>query len=215
VQTGEQRWTDGTYAIHDIDPGADCDPTVDVGVNFYHPDDRYEIEQRVERCQEMGEPYDVELRLITADDRLRWVRAIGEPVRKDGDIVTIRGAIRDITQRKERERGLSEEKEKYSTLVEQSHDGILVLQDWEIKFVNEQTETILNYEEAELLGKPFLEIVAPNDRERIQGRYQRRLDPGTESPPAEYDIQFLTNTANSGTQIYQLRKSSTMANLLI
>ena len=192
VETGEQRWTEGTYAIHDIDPASDFDPTVDAGVDFFHPDDQGEIRRRVERCMEIGEPYDVELRLITADDRLCWVRATGEPVRKDEEIVTIRGAIRDITERKERERGLSEEKEKYSTLVEQRHDGILVLQDSVIKFVNEQSMNIVGYEESELLGKPFREIVAPHDRDRLQDRYQRRLDPETDSPPAQYDIQFRT-----------------------
>lgn len=192
VQTGKQRWTKGTYEIHGIDPDSDFDPTVAAGINFYHPDDRDEIERVVEQCMEKGEAYDVELRLITADDRLCWVQATGEPVWNDGDIVTIRGAIRDITNSKERERELSEEKEKYSTLVEQSHDGILVLQDEKIKFVNEQAGNILQFEESELLGKSMLETVAPQDRERIKNRYHRRLDPETESPPAQYDMQLLT-----------------------
>lgn len=72
-------------------------------MDFYHPDDQEKIEWLVERCIETGEPYDVELRLITAEDRLRWVRTYGEAIRENGDIVTIRGAIQDITGRKERE----------------------------------------------------------------------------------------------------------------
>lgn len=32
VETGEQRWTEGTYASHGIDPDSDFDPTVDAGV---------------------------------------------------------------------------------------------------------------------------------------------------------------------------------------
>jgi signal transduction histidine kinase/CheY-like chemotaxis protein len=112
AETGEQRWTEGTYAIHDLDPDSDFDPTVDAGVEFYHPDDRDEIARLVDRCMEHGEPYDAELRLQTARDRLRWVRTVGEPVRADGEIVTIRGAIRDITEQKERELELERKNER-------------------------------------------------------------------------------------------------------
>lgn len=112
VETGEQRWTEGTYAIHDIDPDSDFDPTVEEGIDFYHPNDQDKVEHLVERCIEKGEPYDTELRLRTAEERLRWVRVTGEAVRKNGNIVTIRGAIRDISEAKSRERRLSEEKEK-------------------------------------------------------------------------------------------------------
>ena len=108
VETGEQRWTDGTYALHDVDPDSEFDPTIDAGMEFYHPDDQDEIERLVERCIEQGEPFDIELRLITADDRLRWVQATGEPIREDGDIVTIRGAIQNITELRERERTLTQ-----------------------------------------------------------------------------------------------------------
>lgn len=103
VQTGRQRWTDGTYAIHELDPEGDYDPTVDAGVSFFHPDDQPAIEQAVERCMDHGEPYEVELRLISAEDNLRWVRASGAAIEKDGEVVKIRGAIQDITDRKNRE----------------------------------------------------------------------------------------------------------------
>jgi PAS domain S-box-containing protein len=119
IDTGEQRWTDGTYAIHDLST-AEFDPTVETGVEFYHPADQDRIERVVRRCMEDGEPYDEELRLITAEDRLRWVRATGEAVYEDGEISKIRGAIRDITERKERERAL----ERYERLVENLPIGI-------------------------------------------------------------------------------------------
>ncbi|MFP4174455.1 MAG: PAS domain-containing protein, partial [Halobacteriales archaeon] len=110
VQTGEQRWTDGTRKIHGVDD--DYEPTVEGGVEFYHPDDRDEIREAVRNCREDGKEYNKELRLITADDELRWVRTIGEPVYEDGEVVALRGAIQDITERKQRELEL----ERYETL---------------------------------------------------------------------------------------------------
>jgi PAS domain S-box-containing protein len=99
---------------------------------------------------------------------------------------------REITERKSRERELGEEKEKYSTLVERSHDGIMVIRDEEIQFANERAADILRYDHSELLGKSIIDIVAPQDQDRIRDRYHRRLDPEKESPPSRYDAVFIT-----------------------
>ncbi|MDZ7689050.1 MAG: PAS domain S-box protein [Halobacteriales archaeon] len=109
VETDELRWTDGTREIHEVSEG--YKPTVEDAVEFYHTDDRDEIRRAVEMCTEEGKPFDKELRLVTSEDRLRWCRSRGEPVRKDGEIVKLRGAIQDITDRKERERELRERKD--------------------------------------------------------------------------------------------------------
>ena len=122
TRTDELRWTDGTYAIHDLSPD-EVDPTVEAGIDFYHPEDRAEIRRRVRRCMDEGEPYDTELRLLTADDRCCWVRTVGEPVYEDGEIVRIQGAIRDITEQKARQRELerkNERLESFASVV--SHD---------------------------------------------------------------------------------------------
>lgn len=117
VETGQQRWTDGTYRIHDIDPDSDFDPTVDAGIEYYHPDDRDKMQQAVEGCM-TGQSYEIELRLITDEDRIRWVRATGNPVYEDGEIVTIRGAIKDITKEKQTELALRESEQRFRQLAE-------------------------------------------------------------------------------------------------
>jgi len=101
IETGETRWTDGTYAIYGLEPDAEL--TKQEAIEFYHPDDRSEIRRLVQRCIETGESYEATLRLIDTDDQLRWVRTNGEAIRENGDIVAIRGAIRDITELKKSE----------------------------------------------------------------------------------------------------------------
>jgi PAS domain S-box-containing protein len=44
--------------------------------------------------------------LIDADDQLRWVHTNGEAIQKNGEVVVIRGAIRDITDFKESKKHL-------------------------------------------------------------------------------------------------------------
>lgn len=129
AETGQQRWTPGTYRIHDLDPDSEFDPTVDAGVEFYHPDDQDEIERLVERCVELGEEYETELRLCTADDRLRWVRATGVPIRKNGEIVAARGAIRDITESKEDEQEIVRLNQLHQTVLSNIRETVLLTDD--------------------------------------------------------------------------------------
>mgnify|MGYP000221122399 CR=1 FL=1 len=100
----EMTWTDELYRLHGVDPDTDID--LETAVEFYHPDDRERIREYFRRAVEVGESYDMEVRLGT-DGSVRWVRAIGEPVRdEDGEIVRVRGSIQDITDQKERELAL-------------------------------------------------------------------------------------------------------------
>ncbi|ERG93969.1 response regulator [Haloquadratum walsbyi] len=80
IETGEIRWTDGTYAIHDIDPDGNFEPSIETGVEFYHPDDQAQIKTAVSDCRTHGDPYNIEVRLITAEDEQKWVRTTGKPV---------------------------------------------------------------------------------------------------------------------------------------
>jgi len=105
LRTNGQTWTDGTRHIHEV--GEEFEPTLQDGIEFYHPEDRGTIREKVERCRDTGEPYTVEARLVTAEGRERWVEAAGEAVEEDGEIVGLRGAIRDITDQKSREQQLS------------------------------------------------------------------------------------------------------------
>ena len=106
LRTESLRWTEEVYRIHGVD--TDFEPTVEDGIEFYHFEDQTTIRDAVERAIADGEPYDVELRIVTANDEVRWVRSRGEPRYEDGDIVGVRGTIQDITDRIARQQRLEE-----------------------------------------------------------------------------------------------------------
>jgi predicted DNA binding protein/PAS domain-containing protein len=97
-------WTDEVYRIHDLPVGEDVE--LERAAEFYHPEDRSRIQEAIEGVIEAGDSYDLEARLITASGDQRWVRTLGQPICEDGDIVSIRGMIQDITTRKQQERRL-------------------------------------------------------------------------------------------------------------
>jgi PAS domain-containing protein len=55
-------------------------------------------------CSLSGKPFDVEILMVTANNRKFWVRAMGKPVFNDAkDIVGIRGIFQDIDDNKQKE----------------------------------------------------------------------------------------------------------------
>ena len=103
-RTDELYWTDEVRRIHAVDE--EFTPTVEDALSFCHPEDRPRMKAAIDRAIEDGEPHDLEFRIVTADDDLRWVRAQGRPTREDGETVRLRGTFQDITERKEREQEL-------------------------------------------------------------------------------------------------------------
>jgi PAS domain S-box-containing protein len=83
-----------------------------------------------------------------------------------------------------------EQREKYSTLVEQSSDGVVVVQDGEYVFVNERFAEITGYDRESLVGRPFDGVFTSEYRDLVRERYRRRV--AGESPPSQYDVEIET-----------------------
>ena len=66
------------------------------------------------------------------------------------------------------------ELEKYS-IVENSNDGIVIIQNGIIKFSNARASELYGFSKEETLGKPFLQFVSPEERRKVAGIYRKRL----------------------------------------
>ncbi|UTH72818.1 PAS domain S-box protein [Chromobacterium sp. IIBBL 290-4] len=104
--TGEGGWTPEVARIHDLPE--DLPANVSLGLSFYEGESRVRIEKAVKTVIEQGAPYDLELELISAAKRRKWVRTLGRPVIEQGRIVQVRGAMQDITEQKQAEVALRE-----------------------------------------------------------------------------------------------------------
>ncbi len=92
-------WSEEVASIHDMPPG--YSPRLEEEINFYTPEWREKIETVYGACAREGAPYDEEMEIITARGRRIWVRIIGEAIRDDaGTIISLQGALQDITDRK-------------------------------------------------------------------------------------------------------------------
>jgi PAS domain S-box-containing protein len=118
----------------------------------------------------------------------RWIQERIFPAENGDGLFTY---FRDVTDRKRREQEIEEQKQLYSTLVEQSPNGIMIVQDEEIVFANERMATLTGMSEDELLGCRFYEIMTPEYRDLVRKRYEKRIR--GEQPPRNYKIEVQTD----------------------
>ncbi|MDR4988448.1 MAG: PAS domain-containing protein [Bacteroidales bacterium] len=106
--TGKGSWTDEVARIHDLDPETETDKNL--GASFYVGDSKKKINKAIQKAIEKGTPYDLELEMVTAKNKHKWVRTIAYPVVEKGRVVQIRGSFQDITDFKNSELRLKAQK---------------------------------------------------------------------------------------------------------
>ena len=93
------EWSDTVYDIHEISRGDEMQMAE--AFDYYHPDYREAILEAKEKGLREDTPWDLELKIITASDRERWVRVIGQSVKdQNGKVEKLRGLIQDIHEKK-------------------------------------------------------------------------------------------------------------------
>jgi PAS domain S-box-containing protein len=108
---------------------------------------------------------------------------------KDGTVSHFMKVVEDITERKRSEEELKLSDEKYRTLIDNIQDGAFIVQDAKLQFVNEAFAGMGGYTVKEVIGKEFQQFIAPEDRDIVAERYQRRQ--AGENVPKEYEFHLL------------------------
>jgi diguanylate cyclase (GGDEF)-like protein/PAS domain S-box-containing protein len=93
------------------------------------------------------------------------------------------------TQRKQVEEALRESEAKYSALIENSRDGIVILRDGVLKFANTTYLELVGYTPEELIGTNFLRMITPQNRKMIIKRYTDRME--RKEVPSVYEIALV------------------------
>lgn len=97
--------------------------------------------------------------------------------------------VRNITDRKLVEEELKQSEEKYRLLIENIQEGVFIIQDAKMQFVNKAFRNISGYSNEEIIGIDYRHFVAPEDLEMIQDRCSRRQK--GEKVPKEYEFHGL------------------------
>ena len=130
------------------------------------------------------------------------------PIKKDGKIVAVQAILRNITDRKQIEKALRESEEKYRNLVELANDGIAIIQENLLKYINPRLAEMAGYTVDEVIDTPFADYVCQDELSQVLDYHKRRM--AGENVPSTYtaglknkngnriDVEF-----NAGTISYQ------------
>ena len=118
-------WTDETYHIHDLSP--DTPVTLRTAIRFYHPDHQPIIKKAIKNLIGKGESFDLELKIITAQQREIWVRTLGQRETSHGNFIRIYGVIQDVTSIRQSEEKLKESEWLLKSVFNNTSDALFII----------------------------------------------------------------------------------------
>jgi PAS domain S-box-containing protein/putative nucleotidyltransferase with HDIG domain len=162
-------------------------------MNSLYPDNeetRTKVQEVRQNIYERKRETSLEIKERTKDGRILWIKLTACPrFDEDGKVIGILGIGEDVTERRRAEEELKESEKKYSTIVERGSDGIVIIQDSLLKFVNTKMCEITGRALKDLVNKPFLRFVALEYRQLVSERYEQRL--AGQQVENKYEIEII------------------------
>ncbi len=152
-------WSEEVYKIHE-EP-LEKTIALEAGINYYHPDDISIISDAFSKALNEGISYEVELRIITKNNKVKWVKAIGEQVSEGGKAIKVKGTFQDIHRTKIAELKL----ERSTVLSQQIFDSLPVGIFWKDK---EGTYQGFNKTSTEFIGISPSKLIGKKDEDLIK-----------------------------------------------
>ncbi|MFO8133487.1 MAG: PAS domain S-box protein [Thermoplasmatota archaeon] len=160
-----------------------------------HPEDRERAGRNIQKILQGEKTAGFEYRFIRKDGSVFPCLVYSRPIRQEEKITGFKSVLVDITERKQMEQELRESQEKYSTLVEQGNDGIMIVQDYGLAYCNQKLLDMMGYTMEEIQDTSFLEYMEPPFATLARERYEKRM--AGEEVPRMYEIEIKTKDGRS------------------
>ena len=184
-------WSDEVYRIFGLEP-REFAATYEAFLERVHPDDRAAVDAAYAGSVREGRnSYEIEHRVVRKDNgEVRYVHEKCQHVRDaQGRIVLSLGMVHDITDRKLAEDALRESERQFRDLADSMPQLVWTADaDGAITYVNRQLHSQLGVSGEVPLGDRWLQLVHPEDRERIQPIWRHCVETG-ESYEVEYRLR--------------------------
>ena len=143
-----------------------------------HPEDLPKFRETGINLREVpGFSVEREYRIVRKDGDVRWVHeVITNVLDGSGRPEAVDGVIHDITDRKVAEEAVAHNLLHFKALIENASDIIAVVdQSGVLRYISPSVTRILGYETKELMQVPVLDLIHPDDLERLKGLIYRAL----------------------------------------
>lgn len=153
---------------------------------FEDPEQRNRM---VRNLQEEGRIYNMKIKVRTKTGDVRTILLSADPITINDEPCLLSVSI-DISAREKEEFALKQSEEKYRMLIENSLQGLAIIQDGRYVFCNSTFSSITGYSIEELLSLTPVEMgamVHPDDQPAMRKRYEDRL--AGKNVPQHYDFR--------------------------
>ena len=130
-------------------------------------------ERNAKRNRGEAVPDGYEVSVVHKDGSIHYLQVFRNEVLWEGRLQNER-LYQDITENKKSEEALKASEVKYSTLVEQSSDGIVILDKRRIIFANHRMSEISGYPPEQIIGKSFPELFTAESKIILDEGYKKR-----------------------------------------
>jgi signal transduction histidine kinase len=181
----EMRYLDGKEFI--ADTKASSRTWVD---KYIHPDDRRHVRAMIQRAIQSKTIFELEHRVIRTDGSLGWIYSRAIPIFDEhGEILEWFGAASDVTQRKQAEEALREQRERAEFVADASDVGFWFCDLPFDKLIWDKR--VKNHfwlpPDADVTIHTFYERLHPEDREPTRRAMERSIANNT-----QYDVEYRT-----------------------
>ncbi len=123
IRADEAYWSDELYRIFGRDP-QELAPPYNEYLSYIHPDDRAYFDNATKKAVN-GKPYSIDYRIIRVDGEERTIHMQSYVIFDEENIpIRVKGTIQDITERKQMEEALRQNKALLSAFLEQLPVGL-------------------------------------------------------------------------------------------
>ena len=188
VETEELFWSAQVKRLHDVPE--DFEPDLQTALQFYKGEEhKKKISKLFEEAMEHGTGYTVELPIVTAKGDTRWIRTVGDTVKKDGNIVQVYGSAQDITKRKTSQQQLEETKNKLRDIVEHSTNLFYRYDtDFNLTYISPQAQQFLGCHPEKAMGD-WTDFITEHPKNKKGIALTKEAIETGKAPPA-YELQI-------------------------
>ena len=184
IEAGEVLMTDGAHRLSGLHTNTTL--STDEAIDLYHPEDRADIRQALDRACQTGEQTQGVFRYQHPDGEQRLVDIIFTPSKSNGNTPTIRGAIHDITEKRQRQEQLDSEQRFINQALDALEDIFYVIDtDGTLRRWNETACNVTGYSDSELDGMLAIETLPEDEHEKFSTAIETVLTDGEATVEAD------------------------------
>lgn len=151
-------WSDITREIYGVPP--DFNPEIDNVASFYrHIETKEKLDAAYNEAVLNGKSWDMELKILSYNNKEKWVRLIGDAQVENGKTIKVYGSIQDIDKIKQAEENTLKTLKEKNQILESISDAFFAIDDtWKINYVNTEAEKLLLQGKSKVVGKKLWDV---------------------------------------------------------